>query len=562
MKFGTHKKKIHKIRSSKCLLAITLFGIFFVTPFAKASDSSTENFNYNDSRWIHKYIPKFDYKGDTSPIIANFPSDFDFGVATAPAHVEDKLDDAWLEFAKRGGVAAYRNVSQPERRLDFFTNPEVEIKLAAEAGLKVFRLGVDWGRLTPKLPGSMQCSPRCADGIQNSKALLRYIEIIKLIKKHDMKVMLTLFHHSLPLWSIPNWSNEQSTENFGWLDDTMVQHFNSFTKDAIKHFGPHVDSIITFNEASIFSFLNHVAGIWPPAKGQNGFALLNTPIYKGEFHRSLNNMIKAHRLAFDTIKEFDKKIPVGIAHHASYAVARDGIFSNLAVFINNQNVNYKFPDKVADKVDFLGINYYGQENISASDFSLDPKLTYSESGRMINPNGLYETLKLFNYRYNNKRNLNISFYITENGISDETDLLRQPYLVEHLLAVSQAMKEGVPVDGYIFWTISDNWEWADGYCPKFGLAYVDRDDELKRYKRPTYYLFQHIAKSKTISQDLRENAQQQVWKAQEARINTDLKYYWDGKRPFCRGSDGVTSFDEPKRRSLIFKHEWWFNKLN
>lgn len=561
MLFRTHKKKINQ-KSCTLLLGLLIPFLFSVVSLAQPSESESNTFEYNDSRWIHKYIPTFDYKSDASRILAKFPSNFDFGVATAPAHVEDNLDDAWLEFAKQGGVAAYRNVSQPERRLDFFTNPEVEIKLAAEAGVKVFRLGVDWGRLTPKLPGSLQCSPRCASGIQDVKALDRYIEIIKLIKKHDMKVMLTLFHHSLPLWSIPDWSKGESTKQFGWLDDTMVDYFNEFTKDVIKYFGPHVDSIITFNEASIFSFLNHVAGIWPPANGQNGFALLNTPIFKGEFHRSLNNMINAHRMAFDTIKKHNRNMPVGIAHHASYAVARDGVFSNLAVFINNQNVNYKFPDEVADKVDFLGINYYGQENISASDFSLDPKLAYSESGRMINPNGLYETLKTFNYRYNGKRNLNISFYITENGISDETDLLRQPYLVEHLLAVSKAMEEGVPVDGYIFWTISDNWEWADGYCPKFGLVHVDRDDELKRYKRPTYHLFQHITQTRTISKNVRENAQQQVWKAQEARVNTDLKYYWDGKRPFCRGTDGVTSFDEPKRRSLIFKHKWWFNQIN
>lgn len=148
---------------------------------------------------------------------------------------------------------------------------------------------------------------------------------------------------------------------------------------------------------------------------------------------------------------------------------------------------------------------------------------YSESGRGVYPDGLYRVLLQFNERY---KHLDIPFIITENGVSDETDLIRRPYLLEHLLAVYAAMLmvsnsnlvthafmtartlesclwvfllpfiyphlQGVRVIGYLFWTISDNWEWADGYGPKFGLVAVDRANGFARIPRPSYHLFSKV----------------------------------------------------------------------
>ncbi|MDB2447243.1 family 1 glycosylhydrolase [bacterium] len=539
-------------------VALKLLGCILASFFLAKAKGLASEYPYNDSRWVFDKLPKADFSRDRSKIIAQFPKGFEFGLATAPAHVEDSLEDSWLEFAKRGGVKAFNSVKDPTRRLDFFTNPEVEILLAKESGAKVFRLGVDWGRLVPNLPGSLDCGTTCSGAIQNYKALSQYKRIISLIKKHDMKVMLTLFHHSLPMWSIKEWHSASSTEKFGWKDKNMPAYFKAFTRSVVKEFGSSVDSFITFNEPSIFSLLNHVAGIWPPAKGKDAKAIINTFFYKGSFHKALDNMIEAHRLAYDEIKAVYPKTKVGIAHHVSYAVAKKGVLASIALHINETAVNYKFPDKIIDKLDFLGVNYYGQENVSATDYSLDPKFAYSESGRMINPNGLLIVLRALHDRYK-KKNPGLRYYITENGVADDTDLIRQPYIIEHLLALKAAMDQGIPVDGYIFWTISDNWEWADGYCPKFGLVLVDRKNNLKRYKRPSFYLFQHIAKTGSITKNMRASAQNLVWAAQNLRLNSkELQSKWDGKRPFCRNTDGLTSHDKPNRVPMIMKEKWWF----
>lgn len=533
--------------------------IFILTTAAGGTSLGKASYPKNDHRWLFESLDRFSYEQDKSEVIATFPKDFEFGLANAPAHVEDDLKDSWSEFARRGGVSAYDTAHEPERRLDFFSNPETEIKLAQETGAKVFRLGIDWNRLVPNLPGSNECDGVCTAAVQNTKALKQYKHILKLIKKANMKVMLTLFHHSLPMWAISKWHEGAATKNFGWLDKNLPQFFNQFVRSAVKELDPYVDSYITFNEASIFSLLNHVAGIWPPGEGQSGLALSNSRLFKGKFHRSLENMIIAHRLIYDTIKSINPSKRVGIAHHVSFAVKKDDLFADIAYIINQSAINYKFPDAVIDKIDFFGVNYYGQENVSALDYRLRKDVVYSESGRMINPAGLYHVLKALHERYSKIRP-DLRFYITENGISDDTDLLRQPYLIEHLMALQKAMKEGITVDGYIFWTISDNWEWADGYCPKFGLVMVDRRDNLRRIKRPSFHLFKQLAKTHKIRQKSRDHARGLVWNAQLARLyDFELAQNWDGQRPFCRKADGLGSYDTPVRASFIGRKNWWFN---
>ncbi|MCI09106.1 beta-glucosidase-like SFR2 chloroplastic-like, partial [Trifolium medium] len=130
----------------------------------------------------------------------------------------------------------------------------------------------------------------------------------------------------------------------------------------------------------------------------------------------------------------------------------------------------------------------------------------------------------FHERY---KHLNMPFIIAENGIADETDLIRRPYLLEHLLAVYAAMNEGVSVLGYLFWTISDNWEWADGYGPKFGLVAVDRANNLARIPRPSYHLFSKVVNTGKVTREDREKAWNELQRAAEEKKT----------RPFYRAVD-------------------------
>lgn len=155
----------------------------------------------------------------------------------------------------------------------------------------------------------------------------------------------------------------------------------------------------------------------------------------------------------------------------------------------------------------------------------------------------------FHERY---KHFNIPFIITENGVSDETDIIRRPYILEHLLAIYGAMLTGIPILGYLFWTISDNWEWADGYGPKFGLVAVDRANNLARVPRPSYHLFSKVATTGIVTRQDREKAWNELRRAVKAKKT----------RPFYRAVDKhglmyAGGLDEPIWRPYV-DWDWQF----
>jgi beta-glucosidase/6-phospho-beta-glucosidase/beta-galactosidase len=478
--------------------------------------------------------------------------DFFFGIATAPAHVEDGLHDTWLEFARRGHVAAFRTVPRAEERLRFWSEPEVELDLAASTGVKVFRMGVDWGRLVPHAPGSGECEEAaCRAGVQDRAALARYQEIAQMARARGMRVMMTLFHHSLPRWA---------QDQGGWLSPHIVEYFRAVSIDVVRELADEVDYWITFNEPAVFAAFAYVARIWPPGGVQDPTGFLPD----GSFHRAIASMTSVHNELYDVIHQLDRvqadqdapgPALVGIAHNVAKHVPQEPTAAASAL-VTRQLFNFRFTDLTVDHLDFIGLNYYGAEYVETSSVAIRPDREYSDSGRAVNPYGMYELLKLFHDRYNvqylhrssqaETSQRQIPFIVTENGVSDAADLIRPAYLLEHLLALRAAMDEGVPVLGYVFWTLSDNWEWADGYCPKFGLVAVDREHDLQRTPRPSFELFRRLVARRQI----RESDRDVAW-----RLVTDNV---GNPRPFCRSQDGRTALDQPAERAIV-DLDWRFD---
>ncbi|TNF31696.1 MAG: glycoside hydrolase family 1 protein, partial [Deltaproteobacteria bacterium] len=407
-------------------------------------------------------------------VLATFPKDFFFGVANAPAQVEDQLPDAWMDWAQEGKVPAFYNYDRPEDKIRFWSDPETEIKLAKQLGLKVFRLGVDWFRLFP----TKETKTPSPDVIK------RYREILKLIKKHDMKVMLTLFHHAEPSWTI---------EQKSWTKEMMISNFEIFAKSSVDHFGDLVDYWITFNEANIYILMTQIANAWPNhTEKKHPLRLFNLGPLKGTYERALKNMAKAHRQAYKYIKSKHPDIPVGIAHNVGNYVGENWM-SRIFAKVSKRKFNYVFFDMIADSMDYIGINYYGAEVVKGTSVGISSSYEYSDSGRAVSPDGLKKVILELHDRYNKKKrgrrdaNTVLPFIITENGVADDNGWLRSSYIVEHLLALRSVMNEGVKVLGYIAWSLSDNLEWSDGYCPKFGMVAVDRADQMKRIPRPGFY---------------------------------------------------------------------------
>ena len=154
-------------------------------------------------------------------------------------------------------------------------------------------------------------------------------------------------------------------------------------------------------------------------------------------------------------------------------------------------VNEQIPD-LAGSQDFLGINYYGGNLARISLFPPSatvppPGAPFSDIGWVIYPKGLYDIMHQVHRRYPGKPIL-----ITENGLADHRDALRPAFIADHLRWLHQAIREGVPVEGYYHWSLLDNFEWSDGFGPCFGLCAVDYRTG-KRTPRPSAWLYAGIA---------------------------------------------------------------------
>ncbi|MDE2491758.1 MAG: glycoside hydrolase family 1 protein [Elusimicrobia bacterium] len=447
-----------------------------------------------------------------------FPTPFFFGLATAPGQSEDRLDDVWLDWARAGKVAAFANQAVPGERLEFWTRPQVELDLAARTGIGVYRLGVDWGRVEPRR------------GVFDEKAIARYRAILGMVRARRMKVMLTLMHHSVPKWL---------QARGGWTNDAAIGDYLVFAERMIDEYHAQVSWWVTFNEPNVFASLAYGAGLWPPGKPDSPLSLLAVGPFRGAAVRALDRMADAHDALYAWAHRRYPDVRIGIAQNMAYYTGRSRL-DRLEALYPDRLLNWRFPERVRGRLDFFGVNYYGAEWVHDARLVLDPRAEYSESGRAIDPNGLLTILTEVHARFPRP-----PIVVTENGIADSTDVLRPAYLIEHLQAVAAARAAGIPVEGYVWWTLSDNWEWSDGYCPKFGLVAVDRARGLKRIPRPSYFLFRRIVETRRITTAMR------------ARAWAEVAAHAGRERPFCRAADAVTALDAPRERRFV-RTDWRF----
>jgi len=387
--------------------------------------------------------------------------------------------------------------------------------------------------------------------------------------------MVTLFHHSAPVWL--NDPNSEYGDFGGWPSANATEYFVAFAEVVIDGLGAEVDYWTIFNEPHVYTILTHCAGVWPPgahyaarpcvalrrvnrptsagtsawrgdvSHAGKEFSMLNALVCFspfGDYARALSNMADAHKEIYASLHRQFPNAKVGVAHHVGYVTPR-AVTDIPGALYNHFMSTFWFVDLIHTHCDFIGLNYYGQEFIDGDGVKIVPGEEYSDAGRGVYPDGLYRLLTDYHRRYPGQQ-----FMLTENGVADDLDVIRGSYLIEHLLAIKAAMDQGVKVTGYVFWTISDNWEWADGYCPKFGLVAVDRANGLARTKRPSFDLFAAIATSGKVTAAQRDAAWAKVQQAAAEGV----------QRPFCRdldagGMTGAFGIDNPMPRAVVTK-DW------
>ncbi len=395
-----------------------------------------------------------------------FPPQFFWGCATSAHQIEGGLVNDWSEWetsARRLKELEKKQVDPQDfisgAAANSYLENNADIACLKELGVNAYRFSVDWSRIEP------------VEGKFNEEALAYYLEFIKKLRANKIEPFVTLWHWPLPLWL---------KDRGGWESKDTILAFTKFVEKTASYLNSEVNFWITLNEPLVYTSQSYLAGEWPPQK--------KNPLVAW---RVLNNLVAAHRLAYQLIKNIDNNNRVGIAKHNIYFEAANNFLVNRALkFLADWWWNFRFLNKIKNHQDFIGLNYYFHNLIN---YGFNRSYNYDKRSDLqwgLHPEGIYYLLK-------DLKKYNLPIYITENGLADKGDQHRSWYIQEILRSTFRAINEGVMVKGYFHWSLIDNFEWSHGFAPRFGLYEVNYQT-FERVARPSAQFYADICRNNKI----------------------------------------------------------------
>ncbi len=422
-----------------------------------------------------------------------FPENFLWGAATASAQIEGGYNEGgrtpsiW-DVAPEGKI---KNGETCHTACDHFHRYKEDVAIMKELGLKSYRFSLSWSRIIP------------AEGKINQEGIAFYNSLINELIGAGIEPLVTLYHWDLPLWV---------DAYGGWESKKTVEFFVDYVKVAVDAFSDRVKYWITFNEPSCFMMNGYMQGVHAPFKRH----YLSLPKFSKVFMRANCEAVK-------TIRKYAKRQPlVGLSYAASANIPKDensresvdearkkSFYKGIGVMNNRwwmdpilkgegvraygiYHIGKRFAQSVKTQFDFMGINNYEAFDFAAwgGDKSIDKsKLKQTSMGWVIDGRSIYWALKFIYERYN------LPIMITENGMAwndkvvngEVDDKVRAEFMDEYLANVKRAIEDGVPVIGYQHWSLMDNFEWAEGYEPRFGLVHIDFATQKRTVKNSAYH---------------------------------------------------------------------------
>lgn len=428
-----------------------------------------------------------------------FPENFLWGAATASAQVEG----GWNEGGRTPSiwdVAPKDKIKHGENchnACDHFHHYKEDVALMKELGLKSYRFSLSWSRIIPE------------EGKVNQEGLAFYNNLIDELIKNGIEPLVTIYHWDMPVWAY---------KKGGWLKKNVIADFEFYTKTVVAAFSDRVKYWITFNEPQCFLMNGYMQGYHAPFKKK----YLAFPKFTKIFMMANYRAVKAIRenakqkpligMAFATgaFIPKDENNPASIeeARYKSFNKGMgkmnnrwwlDPILSGNPVSAYGIYHTYKKDMKnIKVDLDFIGINVYEAFDYArwGGDKSVDLsqcKKTYLDW--VIDGRAIYWAAKFIHERYG------LPIMITENGMAWDDKLVngqveddeRIGFINEYLHYLKKAIADGVPVIGYQHWSLMDNFEWAEGYGPRFGLIHVDFTTYKRTMKKSAYHYKDIIA---------------------------------------------------------------------
>ena len=424
-----------------------------------------------------------------------FPKGFFIGAATAAHQVEGNNvhSDYWLQeqlphtsFAEPSGAAC-----------DHYNRYEEDIKLLADAGLNAYRFSVEWARIEPE------------EGRFDESEIEHYRKVIRCCRENGVEPIVTLMHFTSPAWLI---------RRGGWEAETTIEYFRRYAAFVTEKLGSEINYICTINEANMGLQLAAISKRFMLMAEQakkaaaSGAKKAEGTVQVGmNFEKMMENMkfaamenaqafgtpqpqifvsarttegdilvMRAHQAAKAAIKAIRPEIEVGLtlSLHDLQPLPGGESFAEAAW---DEEFRHYLPWIEGD--DFLGVQNY-------------TRTQYGPQGQLPCPAGA--ELTQMDYEFYPEALEHVirrvaedfkgDLIVTENGVAISDDSRRVEFIRRALAGVENCLSDGIPVKGYCYWSLMDNFEWQKGYSMTFGLIAVDRATQTRSPKESLRFL--------------------------------------------------------------------------
>jgi len=430
-------------------------------------------------------------------LLKKVDSGFSWGVSSSALQTEGSYADdgkglsIWDEFAKQ--KRKINKGHHPFIATNFYSHYKTDIDLLSDLGIPNFRTSISWARIFPAGHGKI-----------NHAGVDFYNKVFDYCLEKNITPWITIYH-----WDLP----QKLQDKGGWKNRDIVSYFVDYVAFCASVFGDRIKNWMVLNEPLVFTGAGYFLGVHAPGKkGLKNFlpALHHAAICQAQGIKTIKHQLKDANVgttfSFSLIESHtEKEKDIKAAIKADALVNRLFIepllgfgypVSEIPFLQSIENYMIAGDDKLLFQVpDFVGVQNYTREIVKHSFFTpyLNAKIVPAKKRNVptttmqweIYPESIYKILKkVANYK------LIKSIIVTENGASFSDQILdgkindenRILFLKNYLTMCLKAKSEGVPLDGYFVWSATDNFEWAEGYYPKFGLIHVDFETQSRTVK--------------------------------------------------------------------------------